>query len=321
MPSKPYDVTTKDLLQRDPPSWMTYCRLNAADTVQAISTDVSTVVAETDQVYRIGGRGAHLVHIEMQSRRHSKLARRLWRYNALLDLKYNLRVRSIAVLLRPEADSRKLTGMLDLRLPDTDRVVVFYYRVVRAWEQPVEPLLTGSIATLPMAALAAVPVDDLPRVLERIDSRLMKEAPAPDAARIMMSALTLAGMRLSRDEIIALGKRLQTMNLLKDSSFYQAILKEGMEKGRQEGRRGRSAGRPRARSGSGEDRGGARSTVPAWADPFRPPQQGNPCRYRGDRRRGATRAVRRAATHCHELDGLARRVEMTPPPRRAAFLG
>jgi hypothetical protein len=97
---------------------MVCCRLNAVGPVQAVATDVSTVPAETDQVYGVGGRGPHLVHIEMQSRRHSKLARRLWRYNALLDLKYNVRVRSIAVLLRPEADSRKSTGVLDLRLPD-----------------------------------------------------------------------------------------------------------------------------------------------------------------------------------------------------------
>jgi predicted transposase/invertase (TIGR01784 family) len=233
--SKPYDVTTKDLLRRDPASWMAYFRLNVVGPIQAIATDVSTVPAETDQVYRVGGRAPHLVHIEMQSRRHSKLARRLWRYNALLDLKYNLRVRSIAVLLRPEADSRKLIGVLDLRLPDGDRVVTFYYRVIRAWEQPVEPLLTGALATLPMAPLADVPLDDLPRVLDRIDSRLTEEAPAPDAARIMTSALTLAGMRLDPDEIKALGKRLRTMNILKDSSFYQVILKEGMEKGRKEG--------------------------------------------------------------------------------------
>ncbi len=106
---KPYDVTTKDLLQRDPPSWMAYFRLSAGGPIEAIAADVSTVPAETDQVYRVGGRGPHLVHIEMQSHRDSKLARRLWRYNALLDLKYDLRVRSIAVLLRPEADSRKLT--------------------------------------------------------------------------------------------------------------------------------------------------------------------------------------------------------------------
>ncbi len=242
--TKPYDVTTKDLLQRDPLSWMTYFRLTATGPVEAIAADVSTVPAETDQVYRVGGGGPHLVHIEIQSRRDSRLARRLWRYNALLDLTYNLRVRTIAVLLRPEADSRKLTGILDLRLPDQDRVATFYYRVIRAWEQPVEPLLSGALATLPMAPLADVPLGDVPYILERIDSRLTDEAPPADAARIMTSALTLAGMRLGRDEVRALGKRLRTMNILKDSSFYRVILEEGMEKGRKEGleqgqRRGR----------------------------------------------------------------------------------
>ncbi len=33
-----------------------------------------------------------------------------------------------------------------------------------------------------MAPLANLPIDDLPRVRERIDARLMEEAPAPDAA-------------------------------------------------------------------------------------------------------------------------------------------
>jgi hypothetical protein len=81
----------------------------------------------------------------------------------------------------------------------------------------VEPLLTGPLATLPMAPLANVPLDDLPRVLERIDSRLIEEAPAPDAAKIMTSALTLAGMRLGPDEVIALRNRLRTTNILKMS--------------------------------------------------------------------------------------------------------
>src|SRR5438874_2693333 len=156
--SKPYDVTTKDLLKRGPVAWMAYLRLKAGGPIQVIDTDVSTVPAQADQVYRVGGRRSHLIHIEMQSRRNAALARRLWRYNALLDLKYNLRVRSVVVLLRPEADSRKLTGRLELRLPDGDEVVTFSYRVVRAWEQPVEPILTGPLATLPMAPLADVPL-------------------------------------------------------------------------------------------------------------------------------------------------------------------
>jgi predicted transposase YdaD len=233
---KPYDVTAKDLLKRGPDSWMDYFGLNAGGPIQAIDTDLSTVPAQTDQVYRVGGRRAHLIHVEMQSHRDSKLARRLWRYNAMLDLKYNLRVRSVAVLLRPEADSRKLTGVLELQLPDKDKVVTFYYRVIRAWEQPAEPILTGPLATLPMAPLADVPLQDLPQVLDRIDSRLSREAPPEDAVRIMASTLILTGMRLAPDHVTALSGRMRTMNILKDSSYYQVLLKEGMEKGLHQGR-------------------------------------------------------------------------------------
>jgi hypothetical protein len=234
--SKPYDVTTKDMLRRDPPSRMAYGRLKAGGPIDVIDADVSTVPAEADQVYRVGGRRSHLIHVEMQSRRDGRLARRLWRYNALLDLKYDLRVRSIALLLRPEADSRKLTGVLELRLPDGDRVVTFHYRVIRAWEQPLEPLLLGPLATLPMAPLADVPLQDVPTVLEQIDTRLAAEAPPAEAVRMMSSALTLAGMRLDSNIIEALRGRLRTMNILKDSSFYQVMLKEGRELGEREGR-------------------------------------------------------------------------------------
>jgi hypothetical protein len=102
-------------------------------------------------------------------------------------------------------------------------VVTFHYRVIRAWEQPIEPLLTGPLATLPMAPLADVPLEDVPRVLERIDARLVAEAPPADAATMMVSALTLAGMRLAPEDVRTLGRRLRTMDILKDSSFYQVL--------------------------------------------------------------------------------------------------
>ncbi len=104
---KPYDVTGKDLLRRDPPSWMAYLRLSdPGGSIEAIDADVATVPAEADRVFRVGGRHAHLIHVELVSHRDSRLPRRLWRYNAMLDLKYGLRVRSVALLLRPEADSK-----------------------------------------------------------------------------------------------------------------------------------------------------------------------------------------------------------------------
>ena len=69
--SKPHDVTTKDLLKRDPPSWMAYFRLKLGGPIQAMDIDVSTITAQVDQVYRVTERRSHRIHIEMQSSRHS----------------------------------------------------------------------------------------------------------------------------------------------------------------------------------------------------------------------------------------------------------
>src|SRR4051812_20443467 len=160
-----------------------------------------------------------MIHVELQSSADRALPRRLFRYNALLDIRHDLRVRSGAVLLRPEADADDLTGVLELRLPDGDLVVEFRYRVVRAWRQPVEPLLAGGLGTLPLAALADVPRGDVPGVIHRIDARLAREAPAAEAGRIMVATLLLAGLRLEEDEVNALRERLQTMNITTESSF------------------------------------------------------------------------------------------------------
>jgi hypothetical protein len=54
---------------------------------------------------------------------------------------------------------------------------------------------------------------------------------------MMGTALTLAGMRLDLDIVETMRRRLRSMNLLKDSSFYQVLLKEGRELGLQEGER------------------------------------------------------------------------------------
>jgi hypothetical protein len=51
----------------------------------------------------------------------------------LLDVRYDLRVLSVVVPLRPQADADNLTGVLDLRAPDGSRIIEFRYKVVPAW--------------------------------------------------------------------------------------------------------------------------------------------------------------------------------------------
>ena len=221
--AKPFDATTKDLLETDPVAWMAYLGLHPQGAVEVIDSDLSTVTAEADKVFRVVGPESYLVHVEMQSSADTTLPRRLFRYNVLLDYRHGMRVWSVAVLLRPEAEASTLTGSLDLRLPDGQPIHDFRYGVVRAWRQSAEAVLQGPLSTLPMALLADIPPEAARSVLQRIDERLVREATEPEAARLINSTFQLAGLRFDKETIAPLFFGVRTMALLnskilKDSS-------------------------------------------------------------------------------------------------------
>src|SRR5262249_26483264 len=115
----------------------------------------------------------------------------------------------------------------------------FRYRVIRAWEQPVEAVLEGGLGTLPMAPLAAIEPTELGPVLRRIQERLGREAPPPEADQLRAATRLLMGLRFPREVIE------EAMNVmpiyLEDSSTYQLILERGLQQGLQQGvERGRA---------------------------------------------------------------------------------
>jgi hypothetical protein len=63
-------------------------------------------------------------------------------YNDVLDDRHGLPVWSEAFLLRPEADSPQLTGVLTRGLPDGTPIHDFRYGITRVWQ-----LKTLSIST------------------------------------------------------------------------------------------------------------------------------------------------------------------------------
>jgi hypothetical protein len=180
-------------------------------------------------VLRIDGPAPYLVRLEMQASRDATLPRRLVRYNTLLDLGHDLRVRSIALLLRPEADDDNLTGTLELRLPGGVLVHRFHYDVFRVWERPVGTLMVGDVGTLPLAPLADVPPEEVPEIVREVDARLVRKTPPDVAATIMETTLILAGMRLGEEWVEALQKGLHTMNITTGSSYYRLAHREGRE--------------------------------------------------------------------------------------------
>jgi predicted transposase YdaD len=193
--SKPFDVTTKYLVQSDPAAWLAVAALVPDGSVSMVDTDLSTLSAAANALVRIEGQEPQLVHIEFQSNKDELLAWRLLRYNVLASDRHSLPALSVVFLLRPEADDSLLTGLFQSRLPNGQISLEFHYRIVRIWEVPAETVLRGGLATLPLLPLANLRIDELPRLVEQVVARIDQEASALEAAELWTATYILMGLR------------------------------------------------------------------------------------------------------------------------------
>lgn len=230
--SKPFDATSKDLLEAGPADWLAFLHRPPAERVEVIDSDLSTVSAAADKVLRVHDPDPGLLHLELQAARDVRLPQRTLRYNVLLDYRHDLPVESVVVLLCPEADGAELTGVLQRRHRDGDIYLEFHYQVVRVWQQPVDSLLAGGLATLPLAPLSDLAGEALPAVLQRIEKRLRREASPAQADMLRAATFVLAGLRYPPEILIPL---FQGMRAMRESSTYQYILAEGKAEGIVEG--------------------------------------------------------------------------------------
>jgi hypothetical protein len=140
-------------------------------------------------------------------------------------------VRSVAILLRPQAHSPRVTGsVLDVAAPDAR--LHFAYRLIRVWEQPVGSLLAGGLGTLPMAPVCATTEPELMSVFRQIEQRLHRDVAPTVAREIGAAAYIMAGLVHPRELIDRVLTGVQEME---ESSTYQAILAKGKAVGRAEG--------------------------------------------------------------------------------------
>ena len=145
--SKPFDATTKHLVESRPGDWLEYAGLTRAD-VDVIDADLATVTAQADKVLRVKAPVPWLAHLEFQAGYDRDLGERTLQYNVLLHRRHGLPVQSVVLLLRPEADGPEMTGLVQHRLPDGRRYLEFDYEVVRVWQKPVDAVLAGGLGTL-----------------------------------------------------------------------------------------------------------------------------------------------------------------------------
>lgn len=156
--AKPYDATTKQLVDLNPAEWLRYVGLPDG-IVTPFDADLATVTTEADRVLRVEGAVSYLAHLEFQTTYKADMVERFLRYYVLLRYRYGLPVHTVLILLRRAADGPDVSGVLDLPHPDPARTepnLTFRYDTVRVWEQPVDTLLGGPLATLPLAPLGDI---------------------------------------------------------------------------------------------------------------------------------------------------------------------
>ena len=108
--AKPFDATTKTLVEIHPTAWLELAGLPTAP-VEIINADLATVTTEADKVLRVlDPAGTYLLHQEFQAGPDAFFDLRVLRCNVLVTERHHLPVESVAVLLRPEADSPPVRG-------------------------------------------------------------------------------------------------------------------------------------------------------------------------------------------------------------------
>jgi predicted transposase YdaD len=149
-------------------------------------------------------------------------------YNAILEHRHELLVRTVLVLLAPSADLSNLTGVYQRQFEGESPYLRFEYQVIRVWQLPVEKVLSGGFGLLPLAPISAVTPAEVPRVIERMKDRLRERKRSLDAKDLWTATFLLLGMRY--DSVYA-QHLLRGVITMEKSTTYQWILEQGREQG------------------------------------------------------------------------------------------
>jgi predicted transposase YdaD len=229
---KLYDNAVKFLQTIEPIAWAKLLGIDAK-TVELCNTDLSTVSSNADSLLLLGVDKSEALHIENQASYDISMGNRMLQYNVLGNKALNIPVRSVVILLRPEADGPAMNGVVRHKRVDGTPYLEFHYETVRIWEKSPGELFECGLGVMPLAFIADLKADELPELVKRADDRLRREARPVLAAELWTAIELLMGLRFKREFVVNVLKGIRAM---KESDTYQAIIEEGMAKGLAEGR-------------------------------------------------------------------------------------
>lgn len=228
--AKPFDAASKSLIRRRPADVLALAGLPVpADPALVTMHDgeLSIATRAADKLIQVNGTpgGPYLAVVEFQANRDDRLDDRSALYNSLARWLYAMPVRNVVYLLCRDARSRFVTGRVD------GPGLTFAYDIIPVWTLPVGDLLAGPIGTVPLAPLVDQPADQLPVTLDKVWQRLKNEVAPDRLADVVTQTAVLTGLRY--DEAIA-ERLMQSVLEMEQSSVYQAIMRQGFERGRGE---------------------------------------------------------------------------------------
>jgi hypothetical protein len=201
--------------------------------VEPYEVDLSTVQAVADKVFRLREPHDGFLHIEPQTSWENDFALRLHAYNALIDWKHGGPVYSVVLLLRRDANMSAVSGVWRRLDANGQEIIRFRYGVLRVWELSAETLLSGPLGATPMALLTQEAAGNLRGYVDRLEERMRVEnVPQAQQNLLLTSSYILLGMLYNDVEITNAFARTDAM---KESTTYQAILREGQEIGHEKG--------------------------------------------------------------------------------------
>src|SRR5687767_11827001 len=101
--SKPFDATVKGMVEAGPPDWAALVGFPNRQ-VDVIDADISTFTGASDKVLRVRDTPDWLLDLNFQSGPDGSLPGRVHVYNAVLENRHELLVRSVVILLSRKAN-------------------------------------------------------------------------------------------------------------------------------------------------------------------------------------------------------------------------
>ncbi|MBY0230162.1 MAG: hypothetical protein K2W96_12845 [Gemmataceae bacterium] len=241
MSRKPYDDTFKDLVERDPEAWAAWATGAPAPGARVVDSDLSSVTGLADKVIRQPRpQGDLLINIEAESGHAGETPKDALLYSVLLSHRFGLPVKTVILLLRPEANATAATGRLEKRdtpppVPEGEEpppppppYLTFDYDVVRLWVLPMAPLLEGPLALSLLALVTNEAQPVIESVGDRVGRRIVAETPEADRGKMVSAMGLLLGLRHGLPLIERIIQRVTTME---DNGFVNGLLERGEVRG------------------------------------------------------------------------------------------